>query len=83
MTEERKRKRRVRSFRRIRVNMLVVGGSVLLLGMALMVSTVLVAKNEKLRHLAIFYLIFGGLILIVRSALSAIDRYRKRKYKKR
>ena len=78
----RRKVRRLRSMKRLRVVLLVVGVATAVIGAGLLGAGWL-QRNARWMHLAGGYLAVAAVILGGRQLMIHIDRYRKRKYRKR
>ncbi|MCX7591933.1 MAG: hypothetical protein N2255_09945 [Kiritimatiellae bacterium] len=77
------RTRRLRSTRRLRFLLLLLGGGSLAIAGVLLLVSVLFQTGSPMRRLGLAYLWAGLSVLVLRTVFVQIDRYRKRKYTRR
>ena len=87
MTEEvyrrRRRTRKLRSSKRVRLVLMLLGLCSLAIGLALMLLATRFSPGSRLGWLGPVYLAAGAAILLLRLLFVQVDRIRKRKYRKR
>ena len=80
---ERRRRKRVRSWKKARIILLSIGAAAVLIGIGLYVTSRFYHANHgiRLRGLSVIYVLTGCGLLALRSLMIAVDHFRKRKYR--